>query len=329
MGRHSSLVISSFEFKVNITAGTNSINIYPWALTNTVDDLQAIDDASGDFLGIKTAETLGDTTYNLILEQVSGGTTSLGGSVTINPSTDYYVTIVRDDDANTLGQLYLNVYTDEERKTHAPGSPVATNLIAQDDFRYLFAVNTRKQGAGGVAFSGTFSDYRLGYTSITGLSHLEGETVQVLGDGSAQASKTVSSGAITAAAQAFRFVVGKGFTGKMVTPRLEAGARTGTAQGRIQSINMATVRLHEALELDIGIDGEDDLTSADFDTTTSIPSLSGVSVPDAYGVLFSGDQEEIGIKRGSGRTRRIQLQSGDPTPFGIIAIMPQLTTEEY
>ncbi len=34
-------------------------------------------------------------------------------------------------------------------------------------------------------------------TTITGLSHLEGETVAILGDGAVQPSKTVASGSIT------------------------------------------------------------------------------------------------------------------------------------
>ncbi len=41
-----------------------------------------------------------------------------------------------------------------------------------------------------------------GDTTITGLSHLEGQTVQVLGDGLEQATKVVSSGSITAATTA-------------------------------------------------------------------------------------------------------------------------------
>ena len=76
----------------------------------------------------------------------------------------------------------------------------------------------------GLTYSGSAT------TTITGLDHLEGQTVKVFGDGVVQADKTVSSGAITIDS-ASKVQVGLGFDARLQTMRLEAGAADGTAQG--------------------------------------------------------------------------------------------------
>lgn len=78
------------------------------------------------------------------------------------------------------------------------------------------------------------ADWRLSVTTITGLGHLEGQTVKVLGDGAPQADRTVSSGAITLEHPACTVHVGLGYTGILVPARLDPGGREGTAQGRPQ-----------------------------------------------------------------------------------------------
>lgn len=60
-------------------------------------------------------------------------------------------------------------------------------------------------------------------TVITGLGHLEGETVTILGDGAVQASKVVASSQITIDTSASKVQVGLGYTSKMVTLPIEFG----------------------------------------------------------------------------------------------------------
>lgn len=67
-------------------------------------------------------------------------------------------------------------------------------------------------------------------SSISGLDHLEGLEVCVVGDGAVQTNKTVASGAITLDTAAGEVVVGLGYTTEIVTQNLEI-ADVGAAQG--------------------------------------------------------------------------------------------------
>lgn len=69
-------------------------------------------------------------------------------------------------------------------------------------------------------------------TAISGLDHLEGKTVQVKGDGAVQATKVVSSGAITAETAAGEFVVGLPYTTTVELLDLEFQSQLGSMQGQ-------------------------------------------------------------------------------------------------
>lgn len=77
--------------------------------------------------------------------------------------------------------------------------------------------------------------------SITGLDHLEGETVSIVTDGAEHPTgKTVSNGTVTLDYQASKVHVGLGYIGRLRTLSLESGAITGPGQtkpGRIEKIN--------------------------------------------------------------------------------------------
>src|SRR5690606_27840500 len=84
-------------------------------------------------------------------------------------------------------------------------------------------------------------------TTISGLGHLEGETVQVLGDGAVQPNKVVQGGTITLTRAANKVHVGLPMVSRLVPMRLEAGATDGTAQGKIKRVHSATVRFLDTL----------------------------------------------------------------------------------
>jgi hypothetical protein len=68
-------------------------------------------------------------------------------------------------------------------------------------------------------------------TSITGLDHLEGETVKVFADGAIRADATVASGAITLTTAASVVQIGLGYYHLIKTLKLEGGNPAGTAVG--------------------------------------------------------------------------------------------------
>jgi hypothetical protein len=69
-------------------------------------------------------------------------------------------------------------------------------------------------------------------SSISGLSPLEGKTVQVKGDGAAQANKTVSSGAITLDSPSGEVIIGLPYTTTVKTLRKHFDINLGSMQGQ-------------------------------------------------------------------------------------------------
>lgn len=86
-----------------------------------------------------------------------------------------------------------------------------------------------------------------GQTVFTGLSHLEGKTVDVVADGSPMPQQTVTGGQITLSRKSYRTLIGLHFKSyvKLLTP--EVGTATGTAQGQSMSTRQLTLRFLNTL----------------------------------------------------------------------------------
>ncbi len=86
-----------------------------------------------------------------------------------------------------------------------------------------------------------FLDSQLAYsgsatTTISGLDHLEGQTVSVLANGATHPDRTVSGGSITLARSSTKVKVGLKYTSLLQTMRLDAGAQNGTSQAKTKRI---------------------------------------------------------------------------------------------
>ena len=104
-----------------------------------------------------------------------------------------------------------------------------------------------------------FLDSQLSYdgspaTTISGLSHLEGEEVSILADGATHPNKTVSSGSITLDRSASKVKVGLPYTSLLQTMRIDAGSQNGTSQSKTKRIYEITVRLYESIGIEVGPD---------------------------------------------------------------------------
>lgn len=111
---------------------------------------------------------------------------------------------------------------------------------------------------------------------LSGLSHLEGKQVAILGDGAAQPLRTVSGGSITLERPVSKAAVGLPYTSKMVTLPGVVGAPPGnTAQGRAKSWGGVKVRLDRTVALIIG--GERITTRSAADAMdTALQPFSGI-----------------------------------------------------
>lgn len=155
-------------------------------------------------------------------------------------------------------------------------------------------------------------------TTITGLGHLEGETVQVLADGAGHPDKVVSAGQITLDRSASKAIVGLGSIADVEPTRFEAGAQEGTAQGKIQRYARVGVNFYRTLGAKAGRD------AASLET---IPFRKPEDPMDAAPPLFTGEKvfPVPSIHQGD---PRLLFRQDLPLPFTILSLAPELETHE-
>ena len=140
--------------------------------------------------------------------------------------------------------------------------------------------------------------------------------VNVLGNGAVQASKTVSSGAITLDTAASIVHVGLGYTSQMETQRIEAGSQDGTAQGKIKRIHEVILRLYKSLGVEVGrTDGNIDL----------LPFRDSSDEMDSAPELFTGDKR-IDFAEGYNRDGTVYIRQQQPLPLSVRGIFAHLKT---
>lgn len=154
--------------------------------------------------------------------------------------------------------------------------------------------------------------------TISGLDHLEGETVEVVVDGASHVDCTVSGGTITLEREGEKVHVGLHAPARVVTQRLEAGAQDGTAQGKMKRAEQAVVRFVDTLGGKVGMYGSA-LTEIQFRR----PSMAMNQPP----TIFDGDKI-VDLGGDYERDARVEIQQNQPFPMTILAIMPRMRTYE-
>jgi len=152
--------------------------------------------------------------------------------------------------------------------------------------------------------------------TISGLSHLEGESVSILANGAVQASKTVSSGSITLDYRASIVHAGLPYTSELETQRIEDGSQDGTAQGKIKRIHEVILRIYRSLGIEVGRrDGNVD----------TIPFRSSADAMDAAPALYSGDLR-VDFSEGFNRKGTVYFRQQQPLPLTVLGIFAHLKT---
>lgn len=164
----------------------------------------------------------------------------------------------------------------------------------------------------GLTYSGLNADV------ISGLWHLNGETVAVLADGAAHPDKVVANGKITLDRVAVKAHVGPYRAADGETLRYEAGARDGTAQGKTQRINGVAYRLDSTVGMKHG---------PDFDNLDEIIFRTDADETGAAIALFTGDKYKTFDGKYSSEAR-VCWRQHLPMPSTVLAIYPQLTTQD-
>jgi hypothetical protein len=154
-------------------------------------------------------------------------------------------------------------------------------------------------------------------TTITGLEHLEGETVQVLVDGAAHPDRVVTDGAISLVSGANKVHIGIGYTATIETLDIEAGAATGTAQSRPKLLGKCSVRLKESVGCSVGTAVSQDV----------IPFRSSDDYMDTALPMFSGDREVV-FPQGWSKEKTVVIKQSQPLPMHVLAIYPKITVSD-
>lgn len=155
-------------------------------------------------------------------------------------------------------------------------------------------------------------------TTISGLAHLNGETVAVLADGAVQTSKTVAAGQITLDKAASVVQVGLGFNSDGQTLRWEAGAADGTALGKTRRMHRMAMLLYRTLGLKIGMD---------FDNLFEVTFRKGGDPMDEAPPLYTGVISET-VEADYDTENQFCFRFGQPTPGTLQALMPQMVTQD-
>jgi hypothetical protein len=153
-------------------------------------------------------------------------------------------------------------------------------------------------------------------TSLSGLDHLEGETVTILANGAAHPNRTVSSGVISMAYDTTSAAVGYGYTSSMQTMRIDSGSADGTAQGKPKRVHGLTVRFYETVGAEIGNDSGE---------TERIPFRSSANPMDEAVPLFNGDKT-IEFPGGFDDDDRVYVRQDQALPMTVLALFPRLNT---
>ncbi len=147
--------------------------------------------------------------------------------------------------------------------------------------------------------------------TITGLSHLEGEKVQILADGAYVGDKVVTGGVVTLDKEASKVVIGLAYT-----PRLRTmGIELGQSLGERKRINAMYVRLKNSQGAEAG--------QGDGGNWTTIPARTGEEDMDTPVPAVTKDYK-VTLSNQSKRKASIEVRQVKPASLNIIAIMPKI-----
>lgn len=259
----------------------------------------------------------------------SGGITSAG--VQRNPDSIIWFTIAnspylismtyeREQNVVAWAEHPLGGNGIAESVTVSPGDPedritlTVKRTINGQTRRFIEEMQPRDFGSTTSAANSFFVDAGIvdtsGSTTITGLSHLEGEEVSVLVDGAVQANKTVSGGQITIDEVGDRVVVGLPYEYRVSPMRPDIVTAQGTSLGSIVVAPEMILSLFASGGVEYG-DGTNQ-KAIDFRTTEPYNSP-----PD----LFTGETETLIPDGGFTTAMDIVISGNKPLPCVLRAII--------
>ncbi len=223
---------------------------------------------------------------------VMGGTNAVIKSIAVQPGADsdeLWLSVERTVNGSTV--RYIEVIVD--------GLPDDT---AKEDGVFLDSA---------VIYSGSAT------TTISGLNHLIGETVTILGDGAKLGTAVVSSaGKVTLTKSCTDVVIGFPVATVIEPMDIEAGARAGVAQSRMKHVSEIFVRLVNSLGGTFGSTSSDQRP-----ILYRKPSMA----MDASAPLYTG-LVRLEMQSGWQQEAILRIEHNDPFPFYVAGIVAEIST---
>ena len=237
-------------------------------------------------------------TYNRLQDVVAWHSHEFGGT---NPKCKSVAVI---DIDTSEDQVYVIV----ERTINGATKKYVEYLTPYDFNSSLTTFNYVDSGLG---YSGSST------TTLSGLSHLEGETVKVILEGATHPDRVVSGGQISLDRSTTNAKVGLGYTSTLQTMRLDEGTGS-TDQTKTKRVYDVTVRFFETVGAKVGPD-ETNLEEIPFrDSSASMTA----PVP-----LFTGDKETE-FPSDYGTDGFVLVKQDQALPMTILAIYARLELYE-
>ena len=149
-------------------------------------------------------------------------------------------------------------------------------------------------------------------THITGLSHLEGNTVGIMGDGANQPTRTVVAGAIDIQEPAKNILVGLPYISTMRPMNLNIPVQDGTVQGRKMRIHKMVARFYKSLACQYSAD--------DGESWDEIFFRDRIDFMDESPSVFTGDRE-FATGTNFRDAQQISLRQNLPFPLVVLAMI--------
>ncbi len=241
----------------------------------------------------------------------SGLTFDGGAAVTISGITKAYPAIITAvahgfSDGDQVRIADVNGMTQVNDKVFTVG-----DVCDSDSFEIRDKTDTVDINSNGFTTYGSDGSIWQVENAFITLSHLEGRTVYVVGDGGYVGTEVVSANSITLDDYFNKVHAGLGYTAKLLPERLEIPGQ-GT-ESRTKRITAATIRFYKTLGCDIGTSW-DDYDSFTFKRATDPLEKS---TP-----LFTADKR-IDIDADYSTSADIFIQSRFPIPCNILFIAPE------
>lgn len=155
-------------------------------------------------------------------------------------------------------------------------------------------------------------------TNISGLDHLEGETVKILADGYTVPDQTVTSGAITLAIAASKVHVGLPYTPRIETLDIDVAATDQSLKGKTVSVAKVTIELEGSRGGFVGPLKDAGGEPTMFEIKPRFDS-------DGYDpIALKTYKAEVHIEPQWSAGGGLRIEQRDPLPFAVLSVIPTI-----